>query len=160
MERRDLFSSFKNVFTETTSETEVKVIRPPYFEQEGFFYKECIECDGVCGTFCEENIIKIGDDRTPYIDFSLGGCTYCDECAINCPKDVLKVEYKANIEVKIQIDMLKCLSWNGTMCFSCKDPCLDNAIEFLGLFKPSINERCTSCGFCVNYCPTNAITIK
>jgi len=37
---------------------------------------------------------------------------------------------------------------------------LDNAIEFLGLFKPSINDNCTSCGFCISYCPTNAIILK
>ena len=157
-ERRDFFKSFTKVFKE--DEKKEIIIRPPYYDDKDFFYKECINCDGICSTFCEENIIKIADDKIPYIDFSQGGCTYCDQCAINCPSDVLKVEYKKNIEVKIQIDMLECLSWNSTMCFSCKDPCLDNAIDFLGLFKPTISDACTSCGFCISYCPTNAITIK
>ena len=156
MERRDLFRSFTKPF----KKDEVVVVRPPYFKNKDSFYKECIECDGVCSTFCEENIIKIGEDKTPYLVFGINGCTYCDECAANCPKDVLKIEYKKNINVKIQIDMLKCLSWSGTMCFACKDPCLDNAIDFLALFKPSINDNCTSCGFCIGYCPTNAIIIK
>ena len=158
MERRDFFRSFKKPFENKHKET--IILRPPYFKDKDSFYKECIDCDGLCATFCEENIIKIEKNKTPYIDFSNGGCTYCDECAKNCPKDVLKIEYKHNIEVNIQIDMLKCLSWNSTMCFSCKDPCLDNAIEFLGLFKPSINDNCTSCGFCISYCPTNAIILK
>ncbi len=44
------------------------------------------------------------------------------------------------------------------MCFSCKDPCLSNAIEFLGMFRPSIKaDLCTGCGFCVSVCPTQAV---
>ena len=60
----------------------------------------------------------------------------------------------------LDIDLIKCLSWNQTMCFSCKDPCLDNAIKFLAMFRPEINtDNCTSCGFCIKVCPTDAITI-
>ena len=68
-------------------------------------------------------------------------------------------ENKRNINAKIEIDILSCLSWNKTMCFSCKDPCFENAIEFLAMFRPSINNNCTSCGFCIKTCPTNAIKI-
>ena len=39
------------------------------------------------------------------------------------------------------------------MCFSCKDPCLDNAIDFKAMFMPEINDKCTSCGFCLSRCP-------
>ena len=47
------------------------------------------------------------------------------------------------------------------MCFSCKDPCLDDAIQFLGMFRPEIDENlCTSCGFCLKVCPTDAITLE
>ena len=108
---------------------------------------------------CEENIIFIQEDFTPKLDFSSNGCTYCDLCAIACPNEVLKLEYKKNIDAKIEIDVLSCLSWNQTMCFSCKDPCLDDAIDFLAMFRPSINDKCTSCGFCIKVCPTNAIKI-
>lgn len=101
------------------------------------------------------------ENKTPVLDFSKGGCTYCDECAKGCPSDVLNVEDKDLIEATFEIEMLQCLSWNNTMCFSCKDPCLDDAIEFLGIFRPTINEeKCVSCGFCVNVCPTGAIKIK
>ena len=57
----------------------------------------------------------------------------------------MKLEYKKNINAKIEINVLECLSWNQTMCFSCKDPCLDDAITFLGMF--------------IKVCPTNAIKI-
>ena len=92
-------------------------------------------------------------------NFSNSGCTYCDLCAISCQNGVLNIEDKKQIEAKIEIDILTCLSWQNTMCFSCKDPCLENAIDFLGMFRPTINQNCTSCGFCIKVCPTNAIKI-
>ena len=128
------------------------VIRPPYFENEDSFYKECIECSGDCATFCEENIIKIAKDKTPYIVFGLNGCTYCDECALACEYDVLKVENISHLNAIITINKDKCVSWHHTMCFSCKDPCLDKAIDFKAMFMPSINDNCTACGECEKVC--------
>ena len=158
MQKRELFGS---IFGSKSNKGGLKIIRPPYFDDLSFFDTECIECDGVCADVCEESIIVIGEDKKPFLNLIKSGCTYCDECAKSCEKDVLKVEYKSNIEAKISIDMLKCLSWNSTMCFSCKDPCLDNAIDFLAMFRPSINQdRCTSCGFCIKYCPVDAIKVE
>ena len=155
MNRRELFGSLAN-----SKEKQESLIRPPYYKDIDSFHKECLTCNSECATFCEEKIIVIQEDSTPIIDFSKGGCTYCDECANKCPNDVLKVENRTNINIKVEIDILRCMSWHNTMCFSCKDPCLDNAIEFLGMFRPSINETlCTSCGFCLNICPSNAIRI-
>ncbi len=157
MQRREFFNSLKSSFSKEKKELEV--IRPPYFEDKSLFKTECIKCDGVCAISCEQNIIIINEDKTPILNLTNSGCTYCDECAKVCPNEVLKIENKKNIDVKITIDILKCLSWNQTMCFSCKDPCLDHAIDFLAMFRPKINENCTSCGFCIKVCPNDAITI-
>jgi ferredoxin-type protein NapF len=154
MKRRAVFNKlFKK------SKQEFKVIRPPYVGEESNF-ELCLECDGVCARECEENIIVILEDKTPSLDFSKSGCTFCDKCALSCNVNVLKIEYKSKVDVKIEIDKLKCMSWSKNICFSCKDPCLDNAIEFSGMFYPEIiAEKCTSCGFCIKYCPTEAIKI-
>jgi len=165
MERRELFSSLTSSFTkqsDSKEESKRKLLRPPYFKEESDFLKNCINCDGKCSNFCEEHIIKIAQDKTPYLDFSNSGCTYCDECANACDEyDVLNIENKKLINAAISINIVKCLSWNQTMCFSCKDPCLDDAIEFLGMFRPEIiSDKCTSCGFCIKSCPTNAIEIN
>jgi ferredoxin-type protein NapF len=159
MERRELFGS---LFSKKKKENEEIVVRPPYFLDKDSFYKECISCEETpCVTFCEENIIVMDKDKTPKIDFKLGGCTFCDECAKACPSEVLSLEHRKNIDVKVEIDIMKCVSWHNTMCFSCKDPCLDDAINFLAMFRPSIDtQKCTSCGFCMGYCPTDAIIIK
>ena len=160
MDRRELFKSFTKPFKK--DEKKEIVIYPPYFLDIENFAKSCVTCeDKSCKTVCEENIIIIDENGIPKLDFNNSGCTYCDECAIACEKNVLDVKYKQNIQCDIKIDTIKCLSWNGTMCFSCKDPCFDNAIDFLGMFKPSINQyRCTSCGFCISVCPTNAILVN
>lgn len=157
MRRRELFSSLTSSFNK--KEKQEKVIRPPYYEDESVFLTNCINCDGKCSTVCEENIIVIQEDSTPKLDLQISGCTYCDECANACEYEVLDISYKKNIDAKIEIDVLSCLSWNQTMCFSCKDPCLDDAIEFLAMFRPSIKDNCTSCGYCIKVCPTNAIKI-
>lgn len=158
MERRELFSSLADSFSKEKKQE--SVIRPPYYKDLNSFYKGCIDCNNECAAFCEENIIVIKEDNTPILDFSQGGCTYCDECAKNCPNEVLTVENKKRVNAKFEIDILKCMSWHQTMCFSCKDPCLEDAVKFLGMFRPSIDEElCTNCGFCVNICPSQAIKV-
>ena len=159
MDRRELFSS---LFSPKSKEKKEIILRPPYYTDENSFSKECISCEEKpCITFCQENIIIVAKDGTPKLSFGESGCTYCDECAINCPKEVLSIENKQLIKANVEIDILRCVSWRETMCFSCKDPCLEDAIEFLGIYKPSINsDKCTSCGFCVSRCPADAILVK
>jgi len=158
MKRRELFSSLASSFKK--DESQEKIIRPPYYNDQSDFHTDCQTCNNECIAACELNIILIQEDNTPKLDFSNSGCTYCDDCAKACPTDVLNIENKKNINAKISIDIIKCLSWNQTMCFSCKDPCLDDAIDFIAMFRPEINDKCTSCGFCINKCPTNAIKIE
>jgi len=121
----------------------------------------CLSCDDKpCVASCEVDIILIKKEK-PILSFENSGCTYCDECAKACLKDALKIEFKKDIDIRIKIDRVKCLSHHETMCFSCKDPCLDDAIIFDGLFKPIINDSlCTSCGFCIKACPTSAIILE
>jgi ferredoxin-type protein NapF len=159
MQRRELLTSFKKPFE---NDDKLEYLRPPYFKNDSDFTNVCIRCETKdCAKICEEQIIIIQEDGTPILNFASVGCTYCDECAISCKYDVLKLENKQNINAIFTIDTIKCMSHNGIMCFSCKDPCLDNAITFDGVFKPVINtDLCTSCGFCVGVCPSDAISIK
>jgi ferredoxin-type protein NapF len=163
MERRELFSSLASPFSNKEKVTQESIIRPPYFLNEEDFITKCISCDTKdCKVACDEDtqIIHILEDGTPSLNFALNGCTYCDECAIACKHDVLKVENEKNINATFSIDLIKCMSWHQTMCFSCKDPCFADAIKFLGMFRPEIDDSlCTSCGFCLKVCPTDAITL-
>ncbi len=162
MQRRELFRSLgTSLRGDTQEEVKESPIRPPYYVSLEAF-EQCGECaDKACATACEEEIILIQDDGTPRLDLTTPtGCTFCDACAEVCEADVLQVEKMRTIDATIEIDILKCLAWNQTMCFSCKEPCIDNAIEFLGMFRPTIDQqKCTACGYCLYRCPTQAITI-
>jgi len=161
MQRRELFGSIASALG-GDSESKVEVIlRPPYNSDESLFNNECKNCEGKCATVCEVEIIKIHEDKTPYLSFENSGCTFCDDCVSACEFGVLSLENKKNVNARINILVSSCMSWHETMCFSCKDPCLEDAIVFAGLFKPVIDEsKCTACGFCISRCPTSAIEIE
>ncbi len=161
MQRREFFSSLTSGF-KNSSETESQLIlRPPYNEDSALFAQECHKCDAKCSTVCEEKIILIAADKTPYLSFEASGCTFCDECASSCEFGVLSLDNKSNVKANIVIEESLCMSWNSVMCFSCKDPCLENAIAFDGLFKPVIDmSKCTACGFCMSRCPSAAIKVE
>ena len=161
MDRRELFGFLSSSLSgEGKVEKEI-LIRPPYYNDLDDFDKECHNCDALCATLCQEQIIVIAEDKTPRLDLSKNGCTYCDDCAIACEPNVLQIENKKLIDAGIRINESTCMSWSGVMCFSCKDPCLENAIDFKAMFMPTINqEKCTSCGFCISRCPSEAIDIK
>ncbi len=160
MQRRELFSFLSSSIKGEEKKQEQITIRPPYYKDISLFHNECNKCEAKCATVCEEEIIKIAEDKTPYLDFSTGGCTFCDECALVCEYGVLHVEDMTNIQAQIVINKSKCMSWEGVMCFSCKDPCLEDAIDFKAMFMPTINqEKCNGCGFCIGRCPSYAIDI-
>lgn len=156
MQRRDLFN-FGRFFNNEVKSAKVLL---PYMENQTKNHL-CVSCQHQqCVAVCETQVIKIDEDRKPYLDFSIQGCTYCGECLALCDQGVL-INPTQKIDALFSIDILSCLSWNQTMCFGCKDRCLEGAIGFIGLFRPSIDSNlCTSCGFCMAVCPSQSIVIK
>ncbi len=134
-------------------------LHPPYYKDKADF-SFCLKCsEKPCVSACENEIITI-NDGIPILKFNSGGCTFCDECAKVCGK-VLKVENKREkINGEVTIDPVSCLAYNESVCFSCQDVCEYDAISFEGMFNPTINEKCVSCGECISVCPTKAIEVK
>ena len=163
--RRDFFTAFKkpaDIISNKTKE-ESLIVRPPYGFTESLFQSECPSCESqACVASCEQEIILIRADKTPMLNFSKTGCTFCDDCAKACPGTVLDLSNKhssENINAIFRISIEGCVAHQGVICFSCKEPCIDDAILFNGLFNPVIDEdRCTSCGYCLARCPTQAIS--
>ena len=153
---------FKNLTKPLAQSKEIKplFLRPPYSISEELFSKECVNCESkACAKACDENIIVIEAGGTPILNFTKSGCTFCQDCANACELGVLSLEEgneKINATFLINKDL--CMAHNNSVCFSCKEPCLDDAILFKGIFEPIIDvTKCTSCGFCLSRCPTNAI---
>ncbi len=143
------------------SQGEIKdIIRPPYISEISNFTK-CAECTGECVAVCEERILFRLKDGSPHMVYGKNGCTFCGKCADVCEYGILSKENPAKINVEVKININKCMAWNGVMCFSCREPCLDNAIKFEGIFKPRIvPDMCTGCGFCTNVCPSQAVEVS
>jgi len=161
--RREFFKSFRKPLQANKEEETPLLLRPPYGLNESTFQSECPNCESkACVASCDEKIIVILDDGTPSLDFSKNGCTFCDECANVCEANVLSLENSENSEklnAMFRINIEGCVAHQGVICNSCKEPCIDDAILFNGMFNPVIDEnRCTGCGFCISRCPTQAIT--
>ena len=161
--RRDFLTAFKKPLEKVANaEDEMLIVRPPYGSTEELFQNQCMRCETkVCASSCEEQIIVIRADGTPMLNFSKKGCTFCEACALACPENVLSLENlqtSETINAKFIISPDTCVAHNGVICFSCKEPCIDDAILFNGMFNPVIDmDLCTGCGYCLSRCPTNAI---
>ena len=157
--RREVFTSLFGKRTETKKS--VVCVRPPY-QNEGYeFLDVCVTCqDTPCVNACEENIIALDAHQTPCLDFTKGGCTFCEACARACPTEMLSLEAPSTLNATVSIDILTCMAWHNSLCNSCLDACQVRAIQFLGLFRPQIDaQACTGCGWCINVCPTQAMRI-
>ncbi len=160
--RRDFLTAFKKPLKKIADHEEEVSLRPPYAKNEDDFKNICVNCsDKSCATSCEENIIVIKADGTPILNFSKSGCTFCEECAKKCTFGVLILDSHSlnTVNARFIISTKDCVAHNGVICFSCKEPCIDNAILFNGLFNPVIDmDMCSACGFCLSRCPSKAIS--
>jgi len=152
--RRGFLGAISQLFKEENC-----VIRPPYAVANAT-YEECKTCDAMCAGVCEEKIIKRDSYGIPFLDFSISGCSDCHKCLEACTPNVLN-DSQRFIGAKARIATLSCMSHHDTICFSCKEPCMDNAIVFEGMFRPIIiPDKCTGCGYCVSVCPSGAIALS
>ncbi len=161
--RRDFFKSFAKPLVKNKEEESPSLVRPPYGSTESLFQSECPSCESkACVTSCDEKIIFIVEDGTPTLSFNKNGCTFCDECANVCEANVLSLENTETatwLNAVFKISLEACVAHHGVICHSCKEPCIDDAILFNGMFNPIIDDdKCTACGFCISRCPTQAIS--
>jgi len=159
-DRRDFLKRLSGNAVAKVKEDKPLYLRPPYNKDRELFDKECIKCESKsCALVCDEKIIVIEAKGTPILNFTKSGCTFCQDCTNACQRDVLLLDDALEkIDATFLINKDSCMAHNDSICFSCKEPCIDDAILFKGMFEPIIDiDKCTSCGFCISRCPTNAI---
>lgn len=133
-------------------------IFPPYFS--GVF--NCNSCQAPCVESCHRNLLSFVDGRVEFKVIELG-CDFCKECALACEnigKNVLNLKFEERVPAKAIININSCLAWNDTICYNCLDSCKYKAIDYFGVFKPTINDKCIGCGDCIMVCFANSLSLK
>jgi ferredoxin-type protein NapF len=125
----------------------------------------CAQCDQLCATSCQQNIISIHPAEhalagVPYLDLQHGGCTWCGACADVCPMNIQRTTEQPRF-AQVSLNTANCLAWNGVICVSCQSHCDYQAIHRDQRSRIEIDvSTCTGCGNCISVCPEAAITMQ
>jgi len=136
-----------------------RAFRPPWAVEESLFIERCDRCRE-CLSACPEGILIIGSGGFPEVDFSRGGCTFCEECLHVCKPLALEA---GDSPWRIKAEILpNCLSLNAVVCRSCGEACEEEAIRFRlergGVARPVIDlGQCNGCGECYGVCPVKSV---
>lgn len=143
-------------------------IRPPW-SGEARIAAACTGC-GACAEACPQGIVRLGEDRLPFLALSAGECTFCAACAAACPEPVFAPGLDpaappaaaTAFSHRAAILAEDCLAAAGVHCQSCGDACPEAAIRFRPrIGGPPLPElsvpACTGCGACIATCPAGAV---
>ena len=129
------------------------------------YSEQCGACEKQCAAACPEDIIKLHPEQhclagTPYLEFSVNGCTFCGDCVDNCPSRTEIKEQPINIGL-VNIDYEKCLTRNSVFCISCVGVCDFGALK-MDERRQLVGQEadCCGCGMCVHTCPVNALEVQ
>ena len=143
---------------------QIPFIMPPGAADIDWYLSNCIGCQA-CVAACPAEIIRIGDDSFPRLNYTNGYCQYnCTECADVCPADALLIRHGMKQRTRIGLSVLyigRCVVLtNGEACGACAEVCAPRALTMeplepgSTLTKPVLDEEyCIGCGGCLHVCP-------
>lgn len=118
---------------------------------------------GTCVRACPFDAISIGDDKLPHINRNI--CTSCGLCISSCPNEILIFgkeseqvfvrchSYDPGKKVK-EVCTVGCIG-----CKICEKVCPVDAITVTNYLAKIDQNKCTSCGACVEKCPQHTIEL-
>lgn len=141
-----------------------ELIRPPGSVGEDEFLARCIRCDR-CRSVCHLNVISVAGFsdglihvRTPFLDFYLGHCDFCQDCARVCPTHAIEMFDPKTVKVGVAELTERCIALRTGACRLCYDECEYKAITLDARNRPVIHaDKCNGCGLCVKVCPANVL---
>ena len=139
-----------------------ELIRPPGSVGEDEFLARCIRCDR---SVCHLNVISVAGFsdglihvRTPFLDFHLGHCDFCQDCARVCPTHAIEMFDPKTVKVGVAELTERCIALRTGACRLCYDECEYKAITLDARNRPVIHaDKCNGCGLCVKVCPANVL---
>jgi ferredoxin len=116
---------------------------------------------GDCERSCAFDAIAVGPDGLPVVD--LLKCTRCGACLKACPRGII-----AYLPQKAEVAVLCCSKDRGPAvrkacsvgciaCKACEKVCEPGAIVVTDNLAVIDYAKCTSCGKCIEKCPTKCI---
>jgi Na+-translocating ferredoxin:NAD+ oxidoreductase subunit B len=122
-------------------------------------------CEGLgdCVTVCPFDAIRMGDKGLPLIDEEK--CTGCGKCITACPKHLLHLEgYAQNLLVGCSTRLaaklvMKSCTLGCIQCRACLRACPYDALAWEDGLPRRIDERCRSCGLCVEVCKPGSLVM-
>ena len=125
----------------------------------------CPGCEQPCISSCDPGIIRIHPQDhdhagKPFLDFTLGGCTFCGACVEACPIEIQKDDRTTPRIGALEMNRSSCIAWQDIICMSCTSACDYKAITTTYQRRPEVDaDLCTGCGKCVAVCPVKALSI-
>lgn len=178
-----IFDNLKNALNSFPVKSTYKInrMRPPGSVDDDLFMKLCIRC-ARCVEACPYRVLrrssatKNAEIGTPYIYADVAGCQLCMKCTSVCPTGAIDSSTVEMQQVSIGVARINedtCMNHlyakvesgeleptgNMALCNSCLNTCplKDDAIYLRDGIIPTITEKCTGCGLCVERCPIKPI---